>query len=101
MANAATESTIDKIDQTIEDTFVQKAVRWVFSAGGMTICLTILVAIVATIHKGPYILVNTVITGGMWALMAIICANRTRAAITRQSSGIPTCATGATLRNGT
>ena len=36
-----------------------------FSAGGMTICLTILVAIVATIHKGPYILVNTVITGGM------------------------------------
>ena len=71
MANTATESTIDKIDQTIEDTFVQRAVRWVFSAAGITICLTILIAIVATIHKGPYILVNTVITGGMWALMAI------------------------------
>ena len=71
MANTATESTIDKIDQTIEDTFVQRAVRWVFSAAGMTICLTILIAVVATIHKGPYILVNTVITGGMWALMAI------------------------------
>jgi branched-chain amino acid transport system permease protein len=71
MANAATESTIDKIDQTIEESFVQKAVRWLFSAGGITICLTILVAVVATIHKGPYILVNTFITGGMWALMAI------------------------------
>jgi branched-chain amino acid transport system permease protein len=71
MANTATESAIDKIDQTIEDSLVQKAVRWVFSAAGMTISLTILVAVVATIHKGPYILVNTVITGGMWALMAI------------------------------
>jgi branched-chain amino acid transport system permease protein len=71
MANTATESTIDKIDQTIEDTFVQRAVRWVFSAAGMTICITILIAILATIHKGPYILVNTIITGGMWALMAI------------------------------
>ncbi len=71
MVNPSTESAIDKIDQTIEDTFAQKAIRWLFSAGGMTICLTILVAIVATIHKGPYILVNTVITGGMWALMAI------------------------------
>jgi branched-chain amino acid transport system permease protein len=76
MANAATESAIgesaiDKIDQTIGESWVQKVTRWVFSAGGMTICLTILVAIVATIHKGPYILVNTVITGGMWALMAI------------------------------
>jgi len=76
MANASIESTIDesaidKVDQTIEDSFVQKVVRWVFSAGGITICLTILVAIVATIHKGPYILVNTIITGGMWALMAI------------------------------
>ena len=76
MANAAIEPTIDesaidKVEQTIENTFVQKVVRWVFSAAGITICLTILIAIVASIHKGPYILVNTVITGGMWALMAI------------------------------
>ena len=76
MANTATESTIDesaidKVEQEISESFAQKAIRWMFSAGGMTICLTILVAIVASIHKGPYILVNTVITGGMWALMAI------------------------------
>jgi branched-chain amino acid transport system permease protein len=71
MANPSSESAVDKFEQAVEDTFAQKAIRWIFSAGGMTICLTILVAIVATIHKGPYILVNTVITGGMWALMAI------------------------------
>ena len=76
MANTALEATIDesaidKVDQTIQDSFFERAKRWVFSAAGITICLTILVAIVATIHKGPYILVNTVITGGMWALMAI------------------------------
>ena len=76
MANTALqptidESRIDKVDQTIQESFFERAKRWVFSAAGMTISLTILIAILATIHKGPYILVNTVITGGMWALMAI------------------------------
>jgi branched-chain amino acid transport system permease protein len=71
MANPATESAVDKIDQTIGESFAQKATRWLFSAGGITICLTILIAIVASIDKGPYVLVNTIITGGMWALMAI------------------------------
>ena len=71
MANPSTESAVDKFEQAAEETFAQKAIRWVFSAGGMTICLTILIAVVATFHKGPYILVNTIITGGMWALMAI------------------------------
>ena len=56
MANPSTESAVDKFEQAVEDTFAQKVIRWIFSAGGMTICLTILVAIVATIHKGPYIL---------------------------------------------
>ncbi len=68
MANPATESAVDKIDQTIGESFAQKATRWLFSAGGITICLTILIAIVASIDKGPYVLVNTIITGGMWAL---------------------------------
>jgi branched-chain amino acid transport system permease protein len=76
MSNTALEATIDesaidKVEQDISDSFANRAIRWVFSAGGITICLTILVAIVASIHKGPYILVNTIITGGMWALMAI------------------------------
>jgi branched-chain amino acid transport system permease protein len=71
MANPATESAVDKIDQTIGESSAQKATRWLFSAGGITICLTILIAIVASIDKGPYVLVNTIITGGMWALMAI------------------------------
>ena len=71
MVNPSTESAIDKIDQTIEETSFQKVTQWLTSAAGMTICITILIAIVATLHKGPYILVNTIITGGMWALMAI------------------------------
>jgi len=71
MANPSSESAVDKTDQTIGESFGQKATQWLFSAGGITICLTILIALVGTIHKGPYILVNTIITGGMWALMAI------------------------------
>ena len=71
MANPAMEEAIGGFEQAPEESFFIKAVRWITSAGGMTICLTILIAIVASIHKGPYILVNTIITGGMWALMAI------------------------------
>jgi branched-chain amino acid transport system permease protein len=48
-----------------------KHIEWFKSAAGITITLTILVAIAASFHKGPYILVNTLVTGGMWALMAI------------------------------
>ena len=41
------------------------------SAAGITIILTIVAAVLATIDKGAFILVNTVVTGGMWALLAI------------------------------
>lgn len=45
--------------------------RWLTSAAGITIVLTILVAIIATIDAGPFILVNTIVTGGMWALLSM------------------------------
>ncbi|SDO89083.1 branched-chain amino acid ABC transporter permease [Desulforhopalus singaporensis] len=48
-----------------------KAVEWLKSSGGITVTCTILVALAVSIHKGPYVLVNTLVTGGMWALMAI------------------------------
>ncbi len=37
----------------------------------MTILATIALLVAATIDKGPYIIVNTIVTGGMWALMSM------------------------------
>ena len=71
MENPAAEEAIIGFEQAPEDTFFDKSIRWLTSTAGITICLTILIAILASVHKGPYILVNTIITGGMWALMAI------------------------------
>ena len=45
--------------------------EWFKSAAGITILLAILLAIVATIDRGPHVLVNTAIMGGMLALVAI------------------------------
>jgi branched-chain amino acid transport system permease protein len=41
------------------------------SAAGITIVLSIVIAILAAVDKGPYIIMNTIVTGGMWALMAM------------------------------
>jgi branched-chain amino acid transport system permease protein len=44
---------------------------WAKSAGGITVILTAVLAILASIDKGVFILTNTFVTGGMWALVAI------------------------------
>jgi branched-chain amino acid transport system permease protein len=44
--------------------------NWIRTAAGMSIVITVVVAIVATIQSGPYVLVNVVVTGGMLALVA-------------------------------
>ena len=41
------------------------------SAGGITITLSVIIAIVAGLDRGPYIIVNTIVTGGMLALVAM------------------------------
>ncbi|GAB6143344.1 branched-chain amino acid ABC transporter permease [Desulfocicer niacini] len=41
------------------------------TASGMTIIFAIIVAALATMHSGSYILLNTVVTGGMWALVGM------------------------------
>ncbi len=51
------------------NTFV-KIIRWSKSAAGVSIIITILVAVFAAINSGPYLLVNTIVTGGMLALVA-------------------------------
>ena len=40
------------------------------SAAGITILISLGVAILAVIDSGPFVLVNSIVTGGMWALMA-------------------------------
>lgn len=41
------------------------------SIAGITIVLSVVVLIAASIKSGPSILVNTVVTGGMWALLSV------------------------------
>jgi len=49
---------------------VSKFLTWTKSAAGISIVATILIAVFAAINSGPYLLVNTIITGGMLALVA-------------------------------
>jgi len=49
----------------------ERILEWLKSAAGITILATIAMAIFAAADRGPYILVNTAITGGMLALVAI------------------------------
>lgn len=45
--------------------------RKVRSVAGIVIILTIIAAVMAAIDEGAYVLVNVVVIGGMWALMAM------------------------------
>ena len=58
-------------ETVMQEPFHVVAGRWLKSAAGITIVLTILVAIIAAINAGPFILVNTIVTGGMWALLSM------------------------------
>ena len=54
----------------MSDTFVSKFLTSLKSAGGISIIVTIVVALTVSIISGPYLLINTVVTGGMLALVA-------------------------------
>lgn len=45
--------------------------RWVRSPAGVTILLTVAIALLAAANAGPFILINAIVTGGMWALLSI------------------------------
>lgn len=49
---------------------VADCIAWSRSAAGISILVTIAVAVFASVTRGPYLLVNTVVTGGMLALVA-------------------------------
>jgi branched-chain amino acid transport system permease protein len=48
-----------------------RIVNWIKSAAGISILLSIAAAVIATLNRGPHILVNAVVTGGMLALVAM------------------------------
>lgn len=54
----------------MSDNIISRSVSWTKSAAGLSIVITILVAVFAAINSGPYLIVNTVVTGGMLALVA-------------------------------
>ena len=49
---------------------LKDSIAWMKSAKGITILSSLLLALYATINSGPYVLVNTIITGGMLALVS-------------------------------
>jgi branched-chain amino acid transport system permease protein len=59
------------MDSSLAKSLVNSIVAALRSAAGLMILGTIALAVVVTMDKGPYIIVNTIVTGGMWALMAM------------------------------
>lgn len=51
--------------------FFRSAFAWLKSAGGITVSTAVVLLVVGTWDRGPYILVNTVVTGGMLGLVAM------------------------------
>jgi branched-chain amino acid transport system permease protein len=55
---------------TVEKNQLADLLRKALSTGGLTAIVAIAIAIVAFIYSGPFILINAIVTGGMWALLA-------------------------------
>ncbi len=51
--------------------FFESAFAWLKSAGGITVSIAVILLIVGTWDRGPYILVNTVVSGGMLGLVSM------------------------------
>jgi branched-chain amino acid transport system permease protein len=49
----------------------ERTFKWCRSLAGVTVIATVLIALLATANRGGYILVNTIVTGGMTALVAM------------------------------
>ncbi len=45
--------------------------RWLKSSAGITILVTLVIAAYAAMDQGAYVIINILVTGGMWALMAM------------------------------
>ena len=54
-----------------EKHLLERILKWCRSLAGVTVIATVLIALLATANRGGYILVNTIVTGGMTALVAM------------------------------
>jgi branched-chain amino acid transport system permease protein len=57
--------------EQVEKRIWERIFKWGGSAAGIAMILTVVVAALATLDRGPYVLVNTVVIGGMLALVAM------------------------------
>ena len=57
--------------EQLEKRFWERFLTWVKSLAGITVIATVVIALMATLDRGGYVLVNTVVTGGMTALVAM------------------------------
>jgi len=48
-----------------------RILNWIQSAAGISIVLSVAAAVFATLSRGPHVLVNTVVMGGMLALVSM------------------------------
>jgi branched-chain amino acid transport system permease protein len=57
--------------EQVEKRIWERIFKWSGSAAGIAVILTVVVAAMATLDRGPYVLVNTVVIGGMLALVSM------------------------------
>ncbi|MFZ0613831.1 MAG: branched-chain amino acid ABC transporter permease [Desulfobacterales bacterium] len=57
--------------EQLEKRIWEHMLKWGGSAAGIAVILTVVVAGAATLDRGPYVLVNTVVIGGMLALVSM------------------------------
>ena len=57
--------------EQVEKRIWERIFKWSGTAAGIAVILTVVVAVAATLDRGGYVLVNTVVTGGMLALVAM------------------------------
>jgi branched-chain amino acid transport system permease protein len=57
--------------EQVEKRIWERIFKWSGSTAGIAVIATVVVAVAATLDRGGYLLVNTVVTGGMLALVAM------------------------------
>jgi branched-chain amino acid transport system permease protein len=57
--------------EQVEKHFWERMLKWCRSLAGVTVIATIVIALLVTVDRGGYVLVNTIVTGGMTALVAM------------------------------
>ena len=57
--------------EQVEKRIWERLFKWCKSLAGITVIATVVIALLATLDRGGYVLVNTVVTGGMTALVAM------------------------------